>query len=153
MTVLDSPMTDDVLAIVEELWVSFLESADMFGPVVDDSPSNRSAAVTISGPTNMLVSLSTSEPAAIALASFLLQVEEPSADDVSDALGELVNVLGGSVKSLLPGPSSLSLPVTVNGTVTHSSGATADTVVEAVWSGHRVTVVTHTLAQEGAPQS
>jgi chemotaxis protein CheX len=149
MTVLDSPMTDDVVAIVEELWTSFLEADDMFGPVVDTDPDDRSAAVTISGPVNMVVSLSTSEQAAIALASFLLQVEVPSPADVSDALGELVNVLGGSVKSLLPGPSSLSLPVTVNGTVTHSASETADTVVEAVWSGHRVTVVTHTLSQEG----
>lgn len=33
-----------------------------------------------------------------------------SIDDVQDALGELVNILGGNIKSLFPSPSQLSLP-------------------------------------------
>ena len=33
------------------------------------------------------------------------------AEDVADAVGELVNMIGGNVKSLMPGPSTLSLPL------------------------------------------
>ena len=33
-----------------------------------------------------------------------------SAADVTDAVGELVNIIGGSVKSLMPQPTVLSLP-------------------------------------------
>ena len=36
--------------------------------------------------------------------------EDASASDLTDAIGELANVLGGNVKGLLPGPSLLSLP-------------------------------------------
>ena len=39
-----------------------------------------------------------------------------SSDDVVDALGELVNMVGGNIKALLPGPTQLSLPLVVEGT-------------------------------------
>ena len=35
--------------------------------------------------------------------------------EVEDALGELANMLGGNIKSLLPGPSQLSLPAVTEG--------------------------------------
>jgi chemotaxis protein CheX len=33
--------------------------------------------------------------------------------DITDAVGELVNIIGGNVKGLMPEPSALSLPVVV----------------------------------------
>jgi chemotaxis protein CheX len=38
-----------------------------------------------------------------------------SAEDVSDALGEITNIVGGNIKALLPPPSRLSLPTVVEG--------------------------------------
>ena len=40
---------------------------------------------------------------------------EPASEDVRDALAELVNIIGGNLKALLPGPSHLSLPTVVEG--------------------------------------
>jgi chemotaxis protein CheX len=41
--------------------------------------------------------------------------EDPTLDEVRDALGELTNMVAGNVKSLLPGPSAISLPTVVFG--------------------------------------
>lgn len=53
-------------------------------------------------------------PAALArqACATMLNVDERecTADDVQDTVGELVNMAGGNVKALLPGPSQLSLP-------------------------------------------
>jgi chemotaxis protein CheX len=39
-----------------------------------------------------------------------------TSEQISDAIGELTNVIGGNIKSLLPGPSQLSLPAVTEGT-------------------------------------
>ncbi len=39
-----------------------------------------------------------------------MEVDEVTEDDVADALGELANMIGGNVKSILPELSALSLP-------------------------------------------
>lgn len=41
---------------------------------------------------------------------FGLKDDPASSDDIQDALGELANMTGGNIKSLLPEPSYLSLP-------------------------------------------
>ncbi len=43
-------------------------------------------------------------------AMFDVPPEDATESDLSDAIGELANVLGGNVKGLVPGPSLLSLP-------------------------------------------
>jgi len=47
----------------------------------------------------------------------LLSIHEPPEinDDVRDALGELVNMIGGNLKSVLPGGVGLSMPSVVEG--------------------------------------
>lgn len=49
--------------------------------------------------------------------SRLMRIPAPSGfnDDVCDALGELVNMIGGNLKSVLPPGSSLSIPTVVEG--------------------------------------
>lgn len=46
---------------------------------------------------------------------FEMEAEEIEAEEIRDAVGELVNMLGGNIKSLLPEPCKLSLPVVVQG--------------------------------------
>lgn len=41
--------------------------------------------------------------------------DEPTFDEVSDALGELTNMVAGNVKALLPQPSAISLPTVALG--------------------------------------
>jgi chemotaxis protein CheX len=46
-----------------------------------------------------------------AAAMFGLSAVELTDAEVTDAVGELTNIIGGNIKSLLPGPSRLSMPV------------------------------------------
>ena len=41
---------------------------------------------------------------------FGIEIDETTPDQVNDALGELVNIVSGNIKSFLPEPSHLSLP-------------------------------------------
>ena len=67
-----------------------------------------------------------SRAAAVDLAQrlFMLPSAEVRDGDLRDVLGEIANVLGGNLKSLMPGPSALSLPNTG-----------LDGAVEAVYTG------------------
>jgi chemotaxis protein CheX len=46
---------------------------------------------------------------------FELAADEISPSEISDALGEIANMMGGNVKALLPGPATLSLPSVTEG--------------------------------------
>ncbi len=46
---------------------------------------------------------------------FEMELEEIGEEEINDAVGELANMLGGNIKSLLPEPCKLSLPVVVQG--------------------------------------
>lgn len=63
------------------------------------------------------VVLSMSPEVSSAAASAMLQIEagEVTDEDQQDVAGELVNMIGGNIKSLLPGPSLLSLPTVIAG--------------------------------------
>jgi chemotaxis protein CheX len=50
-----------------------------------------------------------------AAAMFGLEPDELGGEEVDDSLGELANMIGGGVKSLLPGSHRLSLPTVVGG--------------------------------------
>ncbi|MBI1758553.1 MAG: chemotaxis protein CheX [Actinobacteria bacterium] len=88
--------------------------------MVDYAPAERlgtgqgevSAAVSVTGAWRGHVVVACSSAASRHAAAALLGVElaDVSGDDIADALGELANVIGGNVKSLLPEPSALSLP-------------------------------------------
>jgi chemotaxis protein CheX len=80
-------------------------------------PLPLAAAVHITGAWNGSVLLGASEGLARRVASRMLQCTEAEVGpaDLDDALAEMVNILGGGIKALVPGPSQLSLP-----TVLHS---------------------------------
>lgn len=71
------------------------------------------ATVDISGEWNGTACLSCSIAAGRRAASVMFEMddEELTAAEISDAIGELINVVGGNIKGLLPSPSALSLPV------------------------------------------
>lgn len=71
-----------------------------------------SATVSVSGGWTAQVVFACSDSLARRVAGDLLEVEPAavSDDDVCDVLGEVANVIGGNVKSVMPGPSALSLP-------------------------------------------
>jgi chemotaxis protein CheX len=61
-----------------------------------------------------------------AAAMFGMAVEELAKEEIDDALGELTNMTGGGIKSMLAGSCKLSLPTVIEGTgfTVKSPGAT-----------------------------
>jgi chemotaxis protein CheX len=50
-----------------------------------------------------------------AAAMFAMEIDDLSKDEIDDALGEITNMTGGGIKSMLPGSCKLSLPTVVQG--------------------------------------
>lgn len=75
------------------------------------------AAIQITGGWTGCVTLGLASTTARAVAAAMLQTPEAdvTAADQEDTAAELVNMIGGNLKSVLPGPSSLSLPTVVAG--------------------------------------
>lgn len=75
------------------------------------------ACVQIAGTWQGAVTIACSDAFArqTASAMFALAPESVTVADARDALGELTNILGGNLKSILPGPSFLSLPIVADG--------------------------------------
>lgn len=51
----------------------------------------------------------------VAAVAFDKTEEEVASEDMQDILGELANITGGNIKSMLPGPCQLSLPSVIEG--------------------------------------
>lgn len=71
-----------------------------------------SAVIHIFGDSDALVEMNVSEGAARIFAAnmFAKELGELADDDIRDAVGEIVNMLGGNLKGMVPGESNLSLP-------------------------------------------
>jgi len=63
----------------------------------------------------VMLGLSPAVARSAASAMFQVSSQDLTDADMQDVAAELVNMIGGNLKSLLPGPSSLSLPTVVSG--------------------------------------
>jgi hypothetical protein len=110
-TLLDA---ETVQSIADEIWPSLVGDGEAFVPVPVPPPAEVvSAWVDIIGPWTGSVVLTCAPATAAALTESVLMARPPTVvddEDVADALGELANVLGGNIKSVLPGESRLGLP-------------------------------------------
>ena len=113
------PITDlldaaTMQSIADEVWPSLVGDGEAFVPVPVPPPADVvSAWVDIIGPWTGSVVLTCAPATAAALTESVLMTRPPEVvddEDVADALGELANVLGGNIKSVLPGDSRLGLP-------------------------------------------
>lgn len=149
-----APELTDVQDVVGQVWTSFLGEAEPLlpYPLPAGSPfeaaSAWSAAVTISGGWAGVVTVELAEPVAHKLTTEMLGSEEVEDGDVADAVGELVNMIGGNIKSLMPGPSVLSLPVVAAGRAAHPSDAVEVSRLDGIWTGAPVRVTVHTPGGE-----
>lgn len=85
-------------------------------PMADMTPSLQAAIHIAGGWTGcVVISLSKSLKQIAAAALFGASPSEMSDDDEKETATELANMIGGNLKSLLPGPSYLSLPSIVEG--------------------------------------
>jgi chemotaxis protein CheX len=110
----------DVIKIIQEVFSSMLAlEISPLDAVASAAPNERklSASVGIAGEWNGTVTLQCGADTACRLAGAMLAMDPaPDVDeDVKDVLGELANIVAGNIKSMLPGPSSLSLPCVIDG--------------------------------------
>jgi chemotaxis protein CheX len=122
--VLDSELTAIVDAIATTMFDAQLQ------PVAHEDAhfeaSAVSASIALSGAFCGVLRATFSEPLARALAGTMMAQEpaESTPDDLRDVTGELVNIVAGNLKAVLPSPCQLSLPQ-VQDALTHSADAFA----------------------------
>jgi len=114
---------EQLVEIAQTVWSSFLgmgliEMATDKSSATDEGHS-ASATVHISGSWNgsVILSCNTSLARRAAAAMFEMDDDEVGDSELSDAFGELANIIGGNLKCLLPEPSQLSLPTVSMGAV------------------------------------
>lgn len=144
----------DVEQVLTQVWSSFVGGDEPLlphsvGGTPFDVAQTWSATVTIADGWNGSVSVELSHDVAVSLTRTMLCL--PEADtvedgDLADAVGELVNMVGGNIKSLLPGPSRLSLPAVAAGRAVAPTDAVEVARLDGQWAGEpvRVTVHSHT---------
>ncbi|MBO3086662.1 chemotaxis protein CheX [Cellulomonas fengjieae] len=108
---------DQVLAIAQEVFAAMVDGdTGLLQPWSGDEPALHGAVVAwvdLHGPWTGRAELTTELATAQALARVLLEMRDDEAVsqvDLVDAFGEVANVVGGNVKSLLPLRGSLGLP-------------------------------------------
>jgi chemotaxis protein CheX len=111
---------EQIAEITRDVWQSFLSLDLVFAPVdplatLDGATST--GCVHISGEWNgsVFVQCTDAHAQKAAEAMFMADPGTLGPDEISDALGELTNMIGGNIKSLLPEPSRLSIPTVANG--------------------------------------
>lgn len=111
------PTSEDINALTMQVWESVLcLPLETEAPEPRDDELNVVGMVNITGNWEGSVLVRCTRPLArsITEAMFGMDPGEASADEIADALGEIANMIGGNVKSLVPGPSQLSLPTVVD---------------------------------------
>ncbi len=140
------PSSMELGEIVEQVWSSFLdgEIVAMSGDGAPAAPEQQMvASVSISGEwTGHLMIVTGAECArCIAGSMFQMEPEEISTAEVADALGEIANMVGGSVKGMIGVAAVLSLPqVVLDAAALVSPDARKLVCVEAQWNGKPVEI-------------
>jgi chemotaxis protein CheX len=148
MTATPTFTADDVRTVTGDVWESFLAHS---GDPLDAGTAEplegevAQALIRITGDWDCVVTLEMSDEAAETAARLMLDADEVEPAEVADAVGELVNIIGGNIKSLLPTASTLSLPqVTRRGTGDEPAGPTGSVTercrVELRWGSRPVLV-------------
>lgn len=155
LTDVQAPDPEDVLSVAEDVWMALLGEDEPLLPraVAAGAPFEAlgvwSAAISVSGGWHGVVTVELDEGVARRLTARMLAiptVEEVQDSDVADAVGELVNMVGGNVKSLMPGPSALSLPSVAAGRAAFASDVREASRLDLAWRGAPVRISVHVRA-------
>jgi chemotaxis protein CheX len=115
-----TPTVEDLREIADQVWTAYLDPEGV-RPFEQGEPREAtkavSASVSLTGAWHgHVVVTCSSEAARHAAAAFLaMESEEVGEEDIADVMGELANIVGGNVKSMLPAATLVSLPHVVNG--------------------------------------
>ena len=113
-------MEEEISEITRSVWETVLELEVRRSDSFQLQGHDRliTGCVQITGDWKGAVILDCSVNMAKEAAKIMLSIEndeEVNIEDTQDALAELVNILGGNIKSLFPGTCNLSLPTVVDG--------------------------------------
>jgi chemotaxis protein CheX len=110
---------EQIVGITQDVWSSFVGTVigSAAEEVALDAVDVTVGCVAVTGDWKGCVLLACPKQLARTAASamFDLPAEQLTGDEIADALGELTNMVAGNIKSLLPGPSRLSIPVVMVG--------------------------------------
>lgn len=114
-------LAQDLVQIIESVWqttvgAELVSLPDSHGPA---PLSALTSTIYFKGAWPGLLMCTVSETLArrIAAAMFAQSPESCSAEDIRDSVGEIVNILGGNLKAILPPPCTLSLPAVFDGDI------------------------------------
>jgi chemotaxis protein CheX len=115
-----TPTVEDLREIADQVWKAYLDPEGVRPLIQVETPlsgTEVSASVSLTGAWDGHVLVSCSNAAAReAAAAFLgMESEEVTEEDLTDVMGELANIVGGNVKSMLPPNTAVSLPHVVTG--------------------------------------
>ncbi len=138
---------NDLAEMVEQVWMSYLdpEGISPLIPTYDENqPTEVYSSVSITGSwSGHVVYASSTIAARRAAGAFLaMELDEVSEEDLSDVLGELVNIVGGNVKAMLPPGCFLSLPQVVLAPEATTKYPNAERIsgVYGLWEGEPVNI-------------
>jgi chemotaxis protein CheX len=142
------PTTEDLSSIADQVWSSYLDpdGVEPLIPIAGGGAAHTGvvASVSISGgwSGHVVVSCSTDAAKQAAAAFLMMDATEVSTADVADVMGELANIVGGNVKSMLPAASFVSLPHVVDGSesAVHWPACQQVTELAGTWRGEPVSI-------------
>ncbi len=110
---------DDLFSLTENVWVNIL-GLDLVRDSNDDGKIGDDgivASVQITGEWEGAILVACPRSLGMVLASQMLGMEPDEIDDemLRDAMGEIANMTGGSVKGVIPGSNTLTLPTVAEG--------------------------------------
>jgi chemotaxis protein CheX len=133
-----APSLDDIWHVVEDVWESMLGCWPQPAEPTAIGESWLTAVITVTGEWSGEVCFSCSPATAVHVGRTMLELTgeepDPEPEDVEDAVREVVNVLGGNIKALVPGGRFLGLPVLTQG-VPDVDGSAVGTLGVS-WPGH-----------------
>lgn len=136
---------EDILALVEQTWETLFGESVESVEIPSSGGMEMRATVGISGEWNGRVVLDLGPESALQIACRLLEASpgelEPPA--ILDAAGEMANILAGNLKSMLPQPSKLGLPVVEAGDAIGNSPESCipnPHTVSILWNEARISV-------------
>ncbi len=113
------PTHDDIVAITQSVMATVLElNPEECASLPGEPRADRvTGCIQISGQWKGAVVLETTTEFATLAAARMLAIDEQKVTDADqqDAIAELTNMVGGNIKSQVPGPSFLSLPSVTTG--------------------------------------
>lgn len=120
--------SDNVQTLTRQAWTSVLgEDIDCGVAPTSTEPVHVTSCVHVTGEWNGAIVLQCSRLLARSVTESMFEMSpgEASAAEIEDAVGELANIIGGGLKCLLPGPSTLSLPTVTDGVAMAIPGSEA----------------------------